>query len=278
MIERRRFDPKTKSKTKAVTPATTPRSTLFGQPQLLEGEDAAAYHQLSARICAAVEPVDIIDEMFVADVVFLEWEVLRWRRLKSSLIRARGLEALESFLDEQLDSDFDLYSEHFADYLAETLQDNLPEDQADSAQALAHACARNEPDADAKVNKMLAGINLTVHDLLRVARARKAKELVKAYVGREPDAVALVHELLTGAGVSMDALVADALAKKQKLDYIERIDRLTTIAESRRNDSLREIDRRRAVLGTTLRRSVQEVEDAEFEVIETTPAKGKNAH
>ena len=51
----------------------------------------------------------------------------------------------------------------------------------------------------------------------------------------------------------------------------------TTIAENRRNASLREIDRRRAVLGETLRRSVQEVENAEFEVIEKTPAKGKNA-
>jgi hypothetical protein len=276
VIERVRFDPKTRSKTKAVTPATTPRWTLFGQPQLLEGEDAAAYDQLLARICAAVQPADIIDEVFVADVVYLEWDVLRWRRLKWSLIRARGLEALENFLAEQLDHDFDLYSEHFADYLAEILQDNLPEDQADSAQALAHACARDEPDADAKVNRMLAGINLTMHDILGVARDRKAKELLKAYVRREPDAVALVHEFLTGAGVSIDALTADALA--EKLDYIERIDRLTTIAESRRNDSLREIDRRRAVLGETLRRSVQEVEDAEFEVIETTRAKGKNAH
>jgi hypothetical protein len=41
--------------------------------------------------------------------------------------------------------------------------------------------------------------------------------------------------------------------------------------------SLREIDRRRAILGETLRWSVQEIEDGEFEVIETTPAKGKNA-
>ena len=71
---------------------------LFGPPPLLEGEDAAAYDELLARFCAAVKPVDIIDEMFVADVVSLEWEVLRWRRLKSSLIRARGLEALEEFL------------------------------------------------------------------------------------------------------------------------------------------------------------------------------------
>ena len=80
---------------------------------------------------------------------------------------------------------------------------------------------------------------------------------------------------LIGAAFTRGGLMADALA--EKLDDIERIDRLTTIAENRRNASLREIDRRRAVLGETLRRSVQEIEDGEFEVIETTPAKGKNA-
>jgi len=78
---------------------------------------------------------------------------------------------------------------------------------------------------------------------------------------------------LTDAGVSMDGLMACALAKK--LNDIERIDRLTSIAESRRNASLHEIERRRAVLGETLRRSVQEIEDGEFEVIEQTPAKEK---
>ena len=107
------------------------------------------------------------------------------------------------------------------------------------------------------------------------AKGRKAKELVQEYVRREPDAVTLIDQLLTGAGKSMDGLTADALA--EHLDDIERIDRLTTIAESRRNASLHEIDRRRAVLGETLRRSVQEIEDGEFEVIETTPAKGRNA-
>jgi hypothetical protein len=111
--------------------------------------------------------------------------------------------------------------------------------------------------------------------ILDRAQAHKAKELVQEYVRREPDAVTLVQELLTGAGVSMDALLADALA--EKLDDIERINRLTTIAESRRNASLREIDRRQAVLGETLRRSVQEVEDGELKVIEMTPAKGENA-
>ena len=82
-----------KSTSKAIS-----RHSLFGPPPILEGEDAAAYDELFGRVCAAVKPVDVIDEMFVADVVALEWEVLRWRRLKLSLIRARGLKALEGFL------------------------------------------------------------------------------------------------------------------------------------------------------------------------------------
>ena len=267
----------TRSPTKPTISAQGPaaRLALFGPPLLIEGEDAAAYDQLLARICAAVKPVDIIDEMFIADVVSSEWEVLRWRRLKWSLIRARGLEALEGFLAEQLELDYGLYAEHFADHLAEILQDNLPEDQPDSVQTLANQCARNEPDADDKVNELLAGMRLDMDDILAAARARKAKELVQKYLRREPDAVTLIHQLLTGAGESMDGLTADALA--EHLDDIERIDRLTTIAESRRNASLHEIDRRRAVLGETLRRSVQEIEDGEFKVIETTPAKGRNA-
>jgi len=48
------------------------------------------------------------------------------------------------------------------------------------------------------------------------------------------------------------------------------------VAERRRNAALREIDRRRTILGETLRRGVQEMENGKFKVIETTPAKGKN--
>jgi hypothetical protein len=226
-----------KSKTEIAAPSVPERAqrlALFGPPPLIEGEDAAAYDQLLARICAAVKPVDIIDEIFIADVVPLEWEVLRLRRLKWSLIRAPALEALENFLGENLD--YNLYSEHFADDLAEILQDNLPEDQVHSAQTLARECAQSEADAVDKVRKTLYGRGLNMDRVLDRAKGRKAKELVQEYVRREPDAVTLVHELLTDAGVSMDGLMADALA--EKLGDIERIDRLISIAESRRNASL----------------------------------------
>jgi hypothetical protein len=270
MVARRRL--KTPQKSPVSTAAPAARLATFGPPLLIEGEDAVAYDQLLARICTAVNPVDIIDEMFISDVISLEWEVLRWRRLKLSLMGACGLKALEQFLcNEELE--YDLYSEHFTDHLAEVLQEHLPEDQAD---VLAHECARNEPDAVDKVNKVLTDINRRMDNLLDHAKARKAKELVQEYARREPGAVKLVNELLTRGGVTMDALMADALTKK--LDVIERIDRLTIIAENRRNASLREIERRRTVLGETLRRSVEEFEDAEYDEIAPTPAKGKSAH
>ena len=265
-----------KSKTEIPAPSVPERAQrlgLFGPPPLIEGEDAAAYDQLLARIFAAVKPVDVIDEMFITDVLALEWEVLRLRRLKWSLIRAPALEALENFLGKNLDPD--LYSQHFADDLAKTLRHYLPEGQVSSAQTLAHECAQNEADAVAKVRKILHGGLRNMNQVRDDAKGRKAKELVQEYVRREPNAVTLVHQILTDAGVSMDGLMADALA--DKLDDIERIDRLISIAESRRNASLHEIERRRAVLGETLRRSVQEIEDGEFEVIETTPAQGENA-
>jgi hypothetical protein len=102
---------------------------------------------------------------------------------------------------------------------------------------------------------------------------------VQEYARSEPDTVTLINEFLTDTGQSLDGLTAAALGNiiHGNLDHIERIDRLTTIAEGRRNASLHEIDRRRAVLAATLRRNLQEIENSEYKVIETTPT-GKNAH
>jgi hypothetical protein len=103
MIERLRFDSKNRSATRSTAKSnsiTSARLSLFGRPQLLEGEDAATYERLVSLICAAVKPVDIIDEMFIADLVSLEWDVLRLRRLRLSLIRGRGLERLKYVLNK----------------------------------------------------------------------------------------------------------------------------------------------------------------------------------
>ncbi len=147
--------------------------SLFGPPPVLPGEDAVAYDELLGRAYAAIKPVDVIEEMLIADVVASEWEFLRWSRLKLSLIQACAAKALEAFLSHNLD--YDLYQEHFAEYLAEILHDNLPEDDEleDRTQKLANDCAMGETEAVNKVEKILSSINLDMDGVLRVARGHK---------------------------------------------------------------------------------------------------------
>jgi hypothetical protein len=262
----------------AQVPGQVQRLSLFGPPLLLEGEDAEAYDELLGRMCAAVKPVDVIDEMLIADILALEWEVLRWRRLNRTLMREPVLKALKLFLIEQFESNYDLHREHFQSYLTEILKDNLPPEQADSAEMLAAECTPNTDEANDKLNEVLSSIGLDTNKVIDDALADKAKQLVQGYVGGERDPVTLVNELLTDAGTSMDSFMTEILG--DRIDEIEKIDRLTAIAETRRNAALREIDRRRVVLGEALRRSVQEIEDAEFadgELVLEPPAEGKSA-
>jgi len=266
MVERILLQSKNKPKSKAMALAQAPL-TLFGDPQLLEGEDPVAYDELLSRMRAAAKPLDVIDEMFTVDAVTSEWEVLRWRRLKFGLIRARGLYALEDFLRENLD--YDCSRDYFMDDLVERLSQTLP---AAAAQKLADEYAKNQPNAVEKVNEALADSDLG--DIKECARHRKVQELVKEYARGKPGIITLIREFLANAATCMESLTADALVTD--LENIERLDRLVAMAEDRRNAALREIERRRAILGATLRRTVEEIEDGEFEVIEAT-SKGRNA-
>jgi hypothetical protein len=61
---------------------------FLAPPPLLEGEDAASYDDLLARISGTLKPADILEEIWVRDVVDLTWDVFRLRRLKVHLLRA----------------------------------------------------------------------------------------------------------------------------------------------------------------------------------------------
>ena len=226
---------KSESKTEvaaAQIPGQVQRLSLFGPPLLLEGEDAAAYDELLARMCAAVKPVDVIDEMLVADIVALQWEVLRWRRLKRTLMRQVALKALERFLIDRLESNYALHEEHFQSYLAEILKNNFPPEQAEM---LAAECAPNTDEANDKMN-----------DVLDDARADKAKELAHEYVRGERDAVTLVNELQTPQGPDELATILSGKAKK-----LLAMDRYERRALSRRKFAIRAFDAARARTATT---------------------------
>ena len=79
-----------------------------------------------------------------------------------------------------------------------------------------------------------------------------------------------VDAILKKAGLSIDEVTAQTL--DSKLDSFERLDRMLASAEARRNNALREVDRHRDALGGGVRRSIEEIEDAEFQDVETGEA------
>ncbi len=271
---------KRKSNQSVTSPsATVQRFRAFGPPQLLEGEDAAAYDEFLGRICAAVKPLDVIDDISVFNAISYLWDSLRYRRLKAKLMAECLHEALEAFLIEVLDySHYRGILEKILDQILE--EEKIPEDQA---QDLARRYARSEPDSVKKVDAVLKTARVQVHVVEKTARGERAKELAQEFAQRKPAAIKQVSKFLASKGRTMDDLLANAITGRighnEEIDYltaIERIERLITIADTCRDAALREIERRRVTLAEALRRKVAEV-DGEFEVIDKVPAEAKNA-
>ena len=117
------------------------------------------------------QPADMIDELFVADLVYLAWEILRGRRLKFGLLQASLHEVLQVFLNERLD--YEAYAEDFAAALAEILAEIL---EAARQKDLAEAAA--EILAEVSVGKILR--RKFLRKLLRkILRRKLSRNLVR---------------------------------------------------------------------------------------------------
>ena len=74
---------------RAQPPTTEPtRLNCFGPAPLFEGEDSAGYDELLARVSGAIKPADIIEEIWIRDIVSLTWEASRLRRARAALLAA----------------------------------------------------------------------------------------------------------------------------------------------------------------------------------------------
>ena len=103
----------------------------------------------------------------------------------------------------------------------------------------------------------------------------QAETLAEGWAARKPEVVEEVNKTLTSAGLTTDNILAQTFSLK--VDDIERMQHLMALAETRRNATLREIDRHRQTLGQKLRRAAQQLEDGQFRVIEhTTSIDGGN--
>ena len=83
----------TESRPEKSTPGGGEHWALFGPPPLFEGEDSKIYDQLVTEIFNAVTPADILEEIWLRDIVDLTIDVLRLRRLKADLMNANALKS-----------------------------------------------------------------------------------------------------------------------------------------------------------------------------------------
>ena len=104
-----------------------------------------------------------------------------------------------------------------------------------------------------------AGLHKVLGELVDYQTASK---LVHRWFEQDEKARQRVGALLKGAGLSFDSALAQALA--EKLDHIERIDRMITSAEVRRHAVLREINRHRDAVAARLARASERILEAEF--------------
>jgi hypothetical protein len=86
----------------AAAPGTT--FALLGAPPLISSEDTAGYHELLARICAALRPSDSLEEVWIRDLVDLVWDTFRLRRIKAKILSYRASHEIRAMLIRNPDS------------------------------------------------------------------------------------------------------------------------------------------------------------------------------
>jgi hypothetical protein len=176
----------------ASKPKTPSPISLFGPPPLIEGENAADYDELHARVFDAVRPTDIILEIWIHDIMYDTWTIMRLRRNLTAFLTERVLD----------EADREAWSRACA---------TLPKERTEEEEWAHFASFKAKADFKAAQPKVI------------------------------------IRHLTT----------------------IEQVERLITITEGRRNATFREIELYRAAFARALRDKVRDVEEAEFNEVES---------
>jgi hypothetical protein len=186
---------------------------LLSSRPLLSNERAEDYDQLLTSLAVALEPKDVIEWVWCKDVQDLIWECRRLRAIKAELIETYKLDAARIFG-------------------LNTSQLPKPEE---------------EEIVDRSGNRVFqarvtAGVQ--VEELIRQAKFADAK-------GETRRVAQIETELFEHWGVNFSDISARALG--WHLDEVVQIEQMIASCEKRRDQTLREIERRREKVKVTVR-------------------------
>jgi hypothetical protein len=74
------------------------RRNWAGEPNVVLGEDADSYNALLTQVSRVLAPRDVLEDMWMRDVVDLAWDVLRLRRLKAHLLKLRARDGVRDVI------------------------------------------------------------------------------------------------------------------------------------------------------------------------------------
>jgi len=138
---------------------------IFGPPPLLPGEDSAAYDILLARVSADVKPKDIIEKIWVRDIVDRTWDVFRLRKVKGGLASQNICEALEDGLKR-------CGVEESPGYPSSTEGLNIKEFDNSLCYTLPYQWVKQKPDVVAWINELEANKDISMNEVMASAFVR----------------------------------------------------------------------------------------------------------
>jgi len=224
----------------------------------LEGEDVAVYEELMARLQRDLKPRDVIEQIWVRDIVDNTIEILRYRRFRTKLLNSLILEAREKALNSAVDDELnrlvreewepppEVQQEAVADVFDQIRQER--ERRRKLEKDIDLPPSRPEPEPKSESESWAECKERLQEEPAVVEKLRKVRESVQS----ELDLEHIAAEEFVGV-----------------LHDIERIDNLISIAERRRNAVVHEMDRHRAEFAQRMREKLHEIEDADFQTIET---------
>jgi hypothetical protein len=123
--------------------------TLFAEAPLIQGENEADYDTLLERVTMDVAPMDVIEAMWIKDIVDLIWDTYRLRRLKAGLLMSARRKAVHRIIE-----------------LAEIEGDDQEIDRLWNA---ADDWLRREPSAEQELDRAFAPYGFNVNSIMAQA-------------------------------------------------------------------------------------------------------------
>jgi hypothetical protein len=185
-----------------VAPQAEKMLSIFGPRSVFENEDAAAYDELLLRLSSAIKPSDVLEEIWIRDVVDLEWDVLRFRKARKHQVS----QAIANVLSDIMTDAGEFGTR--ANYLARN--------------SLLQKWQAGNPAALEEIRKMLAKTNLTMEQIEQMAfiseldAIERLDRLTAAAEARRNAAIReiMLHRAAFGNRVRKELLQIDASARE----------------------------------------------------------------